>query len=118
MQGQTVGAGQFNEFMVLHYQGVKDENLWSNIAYVGLSRAKGLNNIAIKHRLSQKDWLYIGKSNQATKLRTVVQEMELSAITKRNELSRNNIGTKDDYLDLLHYWLEYIRSKSYVIGNE
>ena len=95
---------------------MKDENLWSNIAYVGLSRAKGLNNIAIKHRLSQKDWLYIGKSNQATKLRTV--EMELSAITKRNELSRNNIGTKDDYLDLLHYWLEYIRSKSYVIGND
>ena len=102
MQDQTVGVGQFHEFMVLNYQGVKDESLWSNIAYVGLSRAKGLNNIAIKHRLSQKDWQYIGSSNQATKLRTVVQEMELSAITKRNELTRNNIGTKDNYLDLLN----------------
>jgi hypothetical protein len=50
------------------------------------------------------------------------------SITKRNELTRNNIGTKDDYLELLHYWLDYIQSKSYwldyiqsksyVIGND
>jgi len=40
------------------------------------------------------------------------------SITKRNELTRNNIGTNDDYLELLHYWLDYIQSKSYVIGNE
>ena len=41
-----------------------------------------------------------------------------AAEKKEYELTRNNIGTKDDYLELLHYWLEYIQSKSYVIGND
>jgi hypothetical protein len=105
MQGVSIGSNKFLEFMSFDYNGEKDEALWPNIAYVGMSRVQEIHNLAIINRLSISEWLAIGTTPTARRIREVVLQMESDALKKRNDLLNNNIGTVENYLDLLHNFL-------------
>ena len=70
-----------------------------------MSRVQEIHNLAIVNRLSINEWLAIGTTPTARGIREVVLQMESDALKKRNDLLNNNIGTVENFLDLLHNFL-------------
>ena len=70
-----------------------------------MSRVQEIHNLAIINRLSINEWLAIGTTPTARRIREVVLQMESDALKKRNDLLNNNIGTVENFLDFLHNFL-------------